>query len=90
MEKLADAFISLPVILGIALFIGIVILAWLLLSPNSIERRRLRQDRRRSQVMPTMPFYDSNRVLVTEDRRTLTDRRKHAFMIMTEHRQNRV
>jgi len=87
MEQLADIFGSLPVILGVALFIGIVVLVRLLLSPNSLERRRVRRDRRRGQAMPTVPFYDSERRLVTEDRRGLSDRRKHAFMISTtQHR----
>lgn len=86
MNSLADIFGSLPVILGIALFIGIVVLVRLLLSPNSLERRRSLCDRRRGQAMPTLPFYDSDRVLVTEDRRVLPDRRKRAFMVITEHR----
>ena len=84
MDKLAAIFGSVPMILGIALFIGIVVLVRLLLSPNSIERRRVRRDRRYSQVMPTVPFYDSERTLVTEDRRNLNDRRKRAFIIITE------
>lgn len=79
-------FGGLPVILGIALFIGIVVLVRLLLSPNSMERRRSRRDRRCGQVMPSVPFYDSERVLVTHDRRVLSDRRKRAFMVMTEHK----
>ena len=86
MEQLAYSLGSLPVILGIALFVGIVILVRLLLSPNSMERRRLRRDRRRGQSMPTVPFYDSERVLVTAERRNLSDRRKRAFMIITEHK----
>jgi len=86
METLAEMFGNLPLILGIALFIGIVILVRLLLSPNSLERRRSWRDRRRGQVMPSLPFYDCNRVLVTEDRRRLADRRKRAFMVMTEHK----
>lgn len=86
MEQLANMAGSLPLILGIALFIGIVVLVRLLLSPNSMERRRSRHDRRRGQAMPTMPFYDSDRRLVTEDRRSHEDRRKRAFMIMTTQR----
>jgi len=86
MEQLADIFGSLPVILGVALFVGIVVLVRLLLSPNSLERRRTRRDRRRGQAMPAVPFYDSERRLVTEDRRRLNDRRKHAFMISTTQR----
>lgn len=86
MDGLADMFGSLPVILGIALFIGIVVLVRLLLSPNSLERRRSWRDRRRGQVMPTLPFYDSERVLVTKDRRTGRDRRKRSFIVITEHK----
>lgn len=86
MEQLANLVGSLPVILGVALFIGIVILVRMLLSPNSLERRRTRRDRRRGTPMPKVPFYDSERRLVTEDRRKLADRRKHAFMISTTQR----
>ena len=86
MDWLVNAIGSLPLILGIALFIGIVVLVRLLLSPNSMERRRLRRDRRRGESMPSMPFYDSERVLVTVERRNHTDRRKRAFMIITEHK----
>ncbi len=86
MGQLADIFGSLPFILGVALFIGIVVLVRLLLSPNSLERRRTRHDRRRGQAMPTLPFYDSERRLVTEDRRRHIERRKHAFMISTTQR----
>lgn len=86
MNTLTDIFGSLPVVLGIALFIGIVVLVRLLLSPNSLERRRSLRDRRRGQAMPDLPFYDCDRVLVTEDRRVNPDRRKRAFMVITEHR----
>jgi len=86
MDKLADIFSSLPFILGVALFIGIVILVRLLLSPDSLERRRTRYDRRKAQVMPSMPFYDSDRRLVTEDRRKTSDRRKRAFVFITTQR----
>ena len=86
MDRLSEMFGSLPVILGIALFIGIVVLVRLLLSPNSMERRRSWRDRRRGQAMPILPFYDSERVLVTKDRRVVSDRRKRAFMVITEHK----
>jgi hypothetical protein len=86
MSQLTDIFGSLPVILAIALFIGIVVLVRLLLSPDSRERRRSQRDRRRGRAMPTVPFYDSERKLVTQDRRMRDDRRKHAFMIITTQR----
>ena len=86
MNTLTGIFGSLPFLLGIALFVGIVVLVRLLLSPNSLERRRSQRDRRRQQAMPSLPFYDSERVLVTEDRRIETDRRKRPFIVFTEHR----
>lgn len=86
MDTLMDIF-GLPTLLAIALFIGIVILVRQLLSPNGMmERRRSRRDRRRVQSMPSIPFYDSERTLVTQDRRGSADRRKRAFMIITEHK----
>ena len=86
METFMDIF-GLPTLLAIALFIGIVILVRMLLSPNGMmERRRSRRDRRRGQAMPAIPFYDSERVLVTADRRNTADRRKRTFMIITEHK----
>lgn len=86
MEQLANIFSSLPFILGVALFIGIVVLVRLLLSPGGSLERRTRRDRRRGQAMPTLPFYDSERVLVTEDRRALGDRRRPAFVFTTTQR----
>jgi len=86
MQQITDVFGNLPVILAIALFIGIFVLVRLLLSPQGVERRRLRRDRRRGQAMPELPFYDSERTLVTQDRRTYTERRKRAFMIFTTQR----
>jgi hypothetical protein len=69
MQELTDVFGNLPVILAIALFIGIVVLVRLLLSPHGVERRRLRRDRRRGQTMPELPFYDSERTLVITTQR---------------------
>lgn len=76
-----DMLLSLPVLLAIALFIGIVTLVKLLLTPeNSLERRSL-QDRRRGKKQPEFPFYDSEEVLVTNDRRNRQDRRCTDFII---------
>jgi hypothetical protein len=86
METLGAGIGSLPLILAIALFIGIVVLVRQLLSPSGMTERRARRERRRGQPMPTMPFYDSERMLVTEERRNQTDRRKRTFMIFTEHK----
>lgn len=86
MQHFVDVVGSLPVILAIAEFIGVVVLVRLLLSPNSVERRRSQRDRRRGQAMPEMPFYDSDRILVTCDRRTYKERRKRAFMFITTQR----
>lgn len=79
-----DTIWSLPAILGIALFIGIVTLVKLLLSPDQGFERRSRRDRRRGGKQPEFPLYDCDRVLVTEDRRKLSDRRSHRFIITVQ------
>lgn len=83
-----DLIINLPVLLAVALFIGIVALVKILLSPESGLERRSRNDRRSGVPMPPLPFYDLNHKLVVEDRRRVkvTDRRKRVFIITTEHK----
>ena len=82
-----EQFISLPVLLAIALFIGIAMLVKILLSPESSLERRSRMDRRKGGMMPATPFQDANNQLVTVDRRgSNTDRRKRAFIISSEHK----
>ena len=82
MESIFAVYGSLPVILALALFVGIVILVRILLSPEGAFERRARRDRRQLQSMPALPFYDSERSLVTHDRRR-SDRRKRRFVIMS-------
>lgn len=82
-----EQIISLPLILAVALFIGIVVLVKILLSPESSVERRSRHDRRHGGPMPPTPFYDTENVLVTMDRRRSSrDRRKRAFVISSEHK----
>ncbi|MGD8926675.1 MAG: hypothetical protein PVG20_07480 [Thioalkalispiraceae bacterium] len=82
-----EHIISLPVLLAIALFIGIVVLVKILLSPESSLERRSRHDRRRGGGMPTTPFYDVDDQLVTADRRSAgRDRRRRVFAISSDQR----
>jgi hypothetical protein len=77
-----EMFLSLPVLLAIALFIGIVTLVKLLLTPENSLERRSQQDRRKGKKQPEFPFYDSEEVLVTGDRRDRQrDRRCNDFII---------
>jgi hypothetical protein len=76
-----DMFLSLPVLLAIALFIGIVTLVKLLLTPENSLERRSQQDRRKGKKQPEFPLYDSNEKLVTDDRRNQRDRRCNDFII---------
>lgn len=85
-NTIMDQFISLPVLLAIALFIGIAMLVKILLSPESSLERRSRTDRRKGGMMPATPFQDVNKQLVTVDRRRTNDRRKRAFIISSEHK----
>jgi len=75
---------SLPVLLAIALFIGIAMLVKILLSPESSLERRSRQDRRKGAGMPATPFQDVDNQLVAVDRRAATERRKRVFVISSE------
>jgi len=81
-----DFITSLPFILAVALFIGIVILARILLSPEGALERRSRKDRRAGGEPPPVPFYDKHRELVSIDRRRAEDRRKRSFVITTTHK----
>ena len=81
-----DFITSLPFILAVALFIGIVILARILLSPEGALERRSRKDRRAGGELPQVPFYDKHRQLVSADRRRSEDRRKRHFVITTTHK----
>lgn len=74
-------FLNLPTILAIALFIGIVTLVKLLLTPEHAFERRSRSDRRKGKKQPEFPFYDSEEVLVTQERRNQSDRRSRNFII---------
>jgi len=80
-----ELLINLPVLLAIVLFVGIVVLVKVLLSPDILERR-CRSDRRRADSTPRMPFYDSGEKRVSKDRRLVkvSDRRKHVFIITPE------
>lgn len=86
MEAIFSVFGGLPLILALALFVGVVILVRILLSPDGAFERRTTHDRRQIPSMPPTPFYDSERVLVTHDRRSSVDRRKRRFVIMSAQR----
>jgi hypothetical protein len=72
--SMMDFITSLPFILAVALFIGIVVLARILLSPEGALERRSRKDRR------------AGGELVSVDRRRAEDRRKRSFVITTTHK----
>jgi len=84
-----DMSLKLPVLLGIAMVIGIIALIRLLRSPDSSFERRARSDRRRNLSTPDFPFYDSNRQLVQRDRRSQADRRFRNFSITIRKYPNR-
>ncbi len=86
--RMFDLLTDLPILLllGLALFIGVVALVRLLLSPEGGLERRSSCDRRKGGAMPPVPFYDADRELVVEDRREEDDRRRRAFIITSEHK----
>jgi len=63
-------------LLALALFLGTLIVIYLLLSRSSNQRRVAFRDRRRSRDKFNFPFYDCEYRLVKEERRLKAERRK--------------
>ncbi|MDH5777703.1 MAG: hypothetical protein OEZ33_05800 [Gammaproteobacteria bacterium] len=76
--------IQSPFFIGVVLFLGIIALARLMLMRDPSLKRGYGSDRRQLSKMPVVPFYDSEGILVTEDRRTCIDRRR-ARLLEREH-----
>jgi len=69
-----------PVFMGVMLFFGAVALVRLIFMRDPALKRAYGHERRKSrEPMSSVPFYDSDGVLVSEDRRKLTDRRRTNF-----------
>ena len=64
------------VILGLLLFFATLAVIFLLLNRGSNQRRVAFLDRRRNKEQLIFPFYDCDKILVTEERRAVMDRRK--------------
>lgn len=71
-----------PYFIGAVLFLGIIALARVLLSKDPALKRNHGGDRRRQAAMPAVPFYDSEGIYVTEDRRITLDRRRSRVLEM--------
>ncbi len=76
METMLELLRSPPILFGVALFLGLLGLVRVLLNSDGHLRRKATEERRKSGRMPPVPFYDSNRLLVTIDRRGHEDRRR--------------
>ena len=64
------------IILALVLFFATLVVIYFLLSRTSNQRRVAFLDRRRSREALIFPFYDSEHMLVNEERRFKEDRRK--------------
>lgn len=64
------------IILALVLFFATLVVIYFLLSRTSNQRRVAFLDRRRSREKLIFPFYDSEHMLVNEERRFKNDRRK--------------
>ena len=74
-----------PIFIGTLVFLGMVSLIRILLSRDPSLKRHYGADRRLHKGnMPEIPFYDSDGIKVTEDRRVLPDRRRHRLLAMQE------
>ena len=69
-----------PVFLGLTVLLGLVALLRLILGRDPTLKRVYGHDRRKSrEPMSSVPFYDSEGVLVADDRRKQGDRRLSQF-----------
>jgi len=64
------------IILALVLFFATLVVIYFLLSRTSNQRRVAFLDRRRSREKLIFPFYDSEHMLINEERRFKEDRRK--------------
>ncbi len=72
-----------PIFLGMLIFLGMASLIRVLLSRDPSMKRSYGGDRRRANgKMPQTPFYDSDGVQVTENRRVQPDRRRTRLLAM--------
>ncbi len=76
MDTLFSFFDGTLIILAIVLFLATLAVIFFLLSREGHQRRVAFMERRRNKEQLIFPFYDSNKELVTEERRMLVDRRK--------------
>ncbi|VAW93760.1 hypothetical protein MNBD_GAMMA23-714 [hydrothermal vent metagenome] len=76
METFLTFFDGTLIILAIVLFLATLIVIFFLLSRDSNQRRVAFIERRRNKEQLIFPFYDSDKELVTEERRKPADRRK--------------
>jgi len=84
MESLFEYFDGSLIILAIVLFFVTLAVIFLLLNRDINQRRVAFIDRRRNQEKLIFPFYDSDNILVSEDRRTIQDRRKDRVIRVTD------
>ena len=83
MDTLLELLKSPPILLGIVLFVVLLGLVRMLLNSDGHLRRKATEERRCDSRMPPVPFYDSNRELVTLDRRRSHDRRQGRIFTAT-------
>jgi len=84
MESLFEYFDGSLIILAIVLFFATLAVIFFLLNRDINQRRVAFMDRRRNQEKLIFPFYDSDKILVDEERRTLQDRRKDRVIHVTD------
>ena len=76
MDSFFSDFDFSHLVLALILFIATLVVIFTLLLRGSKQRRVAFMDRRRNREKLNFPFYDSDKLLVTEERRSETDRRK--------------
>lgn len=83
MDLILDVVQS-PLFLGALFFLGTASVLRLLLRNPNLKRSPYGDRRRTTSKMPPTPFYDSEGVLVNENRRTRPDRRRPRLLALQE------
>ena len=82
MDSFLAFFDGSLILLALVLFFATLVVIYFLLSRSSDQRRVTFRDRRRNREKLLFPFYDCDHMQVTEERRSLTDRRKARAIIL--------
>lgn len=84
MASFFNLFDGSLIILALVLFFATLMVIYFLLSRSSDQRRVTFLDRRRNRETLIFPFYDCDHMMVNEERRLTSDRRKVSAVYISD------